>query len=654
MRQGMKRVALAWLASWMLLPMAAGAQDRVDLAPYLRKDQFERVKISPTGEYFAATVPLEDRTGLAVVRRSDNSISAKIIGKRDSVVADFWWANDERILVSLAQKLGSRDQPVVIGELHAINADGSRGRLLGSPYGVDEEGSSGNRIRTGLEQALFLADILPGDQRNVLVSATPIANEPNIRLEKLDIYTRRRLTVATAPVRRADFTVDHAGTARFALGYTSDNYSRLYYRDDDKADWRLVNDEMQSKRDERPLGFSADGSIAYLQVDTRGGPDVIMSWDPKDGRYAELLSDPKVNPYRIIYDLDGRTPVGASFMSDRVRNRFFDENAPTARLYRSLEKSFKDEAIYITSATADRQLALIYAWSDRNNGDYFLFDIAKRKANRLFGRREWLNPGLMNLSREVNLKARDGLPLQGYLTLPSTSGPAPMVVMPHGGPFGIFDEWEFNDDAQILADAGYAVLRINYRGSGNHGRAFKQGGAREWGGLMQDDVTDATRWAIEQGIAQRDRICIYGASYGGYAALMGVAKEPDLYRCAAGYVGVYDLPMMYRQDANRSGPSKVWVEEWVGTPDGLAAHSPVNLADRIKVPVFLAAGGKDEIAPMGHSTRMEKALKKAGVPVETLYYPTEGHGFYTEPHRREYYTQLLAFLSRHLGGKTAK
>ena len=202
----------------------------------------------------------------------------------------------------------------------------------------------------------------------------------------------------------------------------------------------------------------------------------------------------------------------------------------------------------------------------------------------------------------------------------------------------------------MLASAGYAVLKINFRGSGNYGRDFQQAGAQEWGRAMQDDVTDATKWAIEQGIADPRRICIYGGSYGAYSAMMGLAREPGLYACGAGYVGVYDLDMMVREDSRDSTYMANFSSQWVGKAGELAAVSPNRLADRIKAPVFLAAGGEDRIAPVEHTEMMERALKKAGVPVEALYYRYEGHGFYVESHRIEYYTKLLDFFARHLGG----
>jgi dipeptidyl aminopeptidase/acylaminoacyl peptidase len=635
---------------------AYAAPQAVDLTPYLKNDRYERVKISPTGEYYAITMPLEDRTALVILRRADKQVTAKITGRADSVVDDFWWANEQRLVVSMAERLGARDAPVTIGELHAIDADGKNARLLASPYGVNDAVGVAT-FRAELAPGVFMLDTLAQDPRNVLVSSMAFTSDPSVYIDKLDIYTRRRVRVASAPVRRADFIADAAGRVRFADGSGVDNASKLYYRDDEDTPWRLVNDENTSFHRESPVGFSADGKLAYLRVQQATGPDALMSWDPATGKYTMLLRDERVSPYRMLYDLDGKTPIGASFMSDRVRNRFFDENVPTARLYRALEKGFEGDAFYITSVTADRRLALVYVWSDRNNGDYFLFDTVKKTADRVFSRREWFPPGDVPASREITFKARDGMPLHGYLTLPldaPAGKPLPMLLLPHGGPFGIFDAWSFDDDAQILAEAGYAVLRVNYRGSGNYGRAYIQAGAKEWGGAMQDDLTDATRWAIAEGVADASRICIYGASYGGYAALMGVAKEPDLYRCAAGYVGVYDLELMYNEQSDRARWARNWVGDWMGDRRTLAARSPKNLADRIKAPVFLAAGGKDERAPVAHTERMEKALKKAGVPVESLYYPNEGHGFYTEPHRREYYTRLLAFLSKHLGGATAQ
>ncbi len=645
----------ALAAAWMSAAPAMAAAPAVDLEPYLARDLYERVKISPDGAHYAVTVPMEDRTMLVVVRRDGMEATAKVAGGAGSAVDDFWWANEERVVVSMAHRYGSRDKPVAIGELHAVNADGSYAKLLASPYGLQESNPLVTHVRNVLEGSVYMLDPLPAERSDILVQSVAQKVDPTSQVERLDLYTRRRTHVASGPLPNAWFTTDATGQVRFAQGYGPDNATKLYYRDGDQAKWRLVNDEAATGHRELALGFTADGTVAYLQVEHAEGPDSLVSWDPASGSYTPLLRDETVEPYRILYDLDGRTPIGAAYMTDRVRYRFFDEQAPTARLYRMLEQALEGDAVRITSTTADGSEALVYVSSDRNNGDYFLFNTTRRSAERVFSRREWIRPSTVPPSQAVSFRARDGLQLHGYLTVPlaAADGPRPLVLLPHGGPYGVRDDWEFDDDVQILAAAGYAVLRVNYRGSGGYGRAHMLAGVQEWGGRMQDDLTDATRWAIGEGIADPQRICIYGASYGGYAALMGVAREPDLYRCAAGYVGVYDLPMMHRDASRRSRSSRTWALEWMGARDQLEQRSPVNLADRIKVPVFLAAGGNDERAPIAHSKRMARALEDAGVPVETLYYPTEGHGFYRTEHRREYYRRLLAFLSRHLGGAPA-
>ncbi len=652
----MRRLRAMWVALLVVAcAMSAPATAQVDLDAYLKRDMYERVKISPTGEYLAVTVPLEDRTALVIMRRADKVITAKAMGGEHSLVDDFWWANDERVVVAMAQRLGTQDAPYATGELHAVNADGTKVMLLASPRGVDDMIGIGGTIRMTAEAAVFMIDPLASDERNILVSSMRLTADPQTYVEKMDIYNRRRTLVASAPVRNASFAVDSAGEVRFAHGAGYDNVRKLYYREARGQDWRLVNDQSVSGIVMTASGFSVDGKTAYLTAQMPDGPDAIFAYDPATDTRTQLIRDPVADPWALIERLGTQEPAGAWFMSDRIRSRFFDEASPTARLYRSLEKAFPGQAVAVTSTTRDGRLALLNIWSDRNNGDFYLFDTESKSANLLYSRREWFDPAMVPPSRAIEVTARDGMKLHGYLTLPlGKEKNLPLVVLPHGGPFTIFDTWGFDDDSQMLADAGYAVLRLNFRGSGNYGRDYLNAGARQWGKSMQDDLTDATLWAITQQVADPTRICIYGASYGGYAALMGAAKEPDLYACAVGYVGVYDLEKMHKDDAAHSRSWKSWTNDWIGDRNTLGEVSPVNLASRIKVPVFLAAGGQDERAPVEHTRKMEKALKEAGVPVESLYFKSEGHGFFTEPHRREYYTRLLAFLSTHLGGAKAK
>jgi dipeptidyl aminopeptidase/acylaminoacyl peptidase len=650
-----KKVAVC--AALVLIAMSVQASE-VNVNSFTRKDSFDDVKISPTGEYFAATVPFDDRVALVILNRTEKKLLGTFQLGRNTAIADFAWVSPGRVLISIAEKFGSLDQPQATGELYGMDADGGNAEMLVGWRLADN--SLGTRIQTKKAEqvAAFLVDDLPNDDKNVLIRVMPFGNDPYTRLERMDVNTGIRHTIARAPVRNADFYTDNHGVARFVAGVdVQDNTNKLYYRADEKSDWQLINDELVTNHVEWPIGFSVDDRIAYLDVEQAAGPDAIVAFDVASRKRSEVLRDKTMDPDKhILYKPGTHIPVGVKYDDGKPRLAFFDETSPESRLYRSLQAAFGDNAAMITSATSDGRLNLVEAWSDRNPGDFYLFDDATKKAEYAISRADWIDPTKMATARSIELAARDGLSLKGYLTVPhGASGKnMPLVVMPHGGPFFTSDSWGFDKQAQMLAAAGYAVLQVNFRGSGNRGRAFEQSGARQWGLTMQDDITDATKWAIQQGYADPQRICIYGASYGAYAALMGVAREPALYRCAAGYVGVYDLPQMHREDASKHGSMETFTNQWVGEDmQVLAANSPTQRAAGIKVPVLLAAGREDETAPPEHTERMERALKAAGVQVEASYYDGEGHGFYKPENRKDFYTKLLAFLSRNLGGSQA-
>jgi dipeptidyl aminopeptidase/acylaminoacyl peptidase len=652
------------LTGLVLCAGVAQAATAVDVAAFVKRDGFDDIKISPNGEYYAASVPGEDNSILVIVRRADNKPTGGFGLGENTYIADFEWVNDERVAFGTMRKFGALDNPQYTGNLYAMNADGTgKDILVGQDVDVM---TTGSHIQTKKAEmvAAFLLDGLPADDRNVLISVSGFQGDSYSRVEKMDVYSGRRVPVARSPVRNASYVTDANGIVRFASGSEMDNNHKLFYRAVGNtdwtrtADWKEINDETANGHIEIPLGFSADGQVAYLQVEQPDGPDAIVAYDTRDGSRKTVLRDDDSDPSAIIRAMGSGypTPVGAFVADGKPRTAFFDDASPEARLYRSLEAAFPGNRVQITSKTTDGKLALVQVSSDRDPGEFFLFDTVNKKADYMLARREWQDPTTMAEQRPFSFKARDGQVLHGFLTIPrgSDGKHVPMVVMPHGGPFFVADRWGFDSESQLLAAAGYAVLQVNFRGSSGYGRKFTQAGAREWGGKLQDDITDATHWAVDQGVADAARICIYGGSYGGYAALMGAAREAALYKCAAGYVGVYDLPLMFEKGDTRSLDSgKAYLHDWLGEPSQLGKVSPVHMAGQIKAPVFLAAGGKDERAPIEHSKRMEKALRAAGVPVETLYYPTEGHGFYTDEHRKAFYTQLLGFLDRNIGSATS-
>jgi len=651
----MRRIVLAALLCAVVGGTSAGTGG-VDLDRYLRQEAFADIKISPGGEYVAATVPIEAGTALAIYRIADMKMVGTFRPPRNNHAHTFDWVSNERLLVGMAQKLGVLDRPAPTGELFGINANGKGGELLVG-YRTAETGLGTNiKVKPAGMVAAFLTDELKDDDRNVLVAVTPFTDNAATQIERMDVSTGRRNAVARAPIAQAAFTTDARGEVRFAYGVGPDQKKKLYYRAGASSEWILLHDEALNPRNEAAIGFSADGRLAYLQVEQAEGPDVIVSWDPQSNERRTVLRDEIADPARIIHRPGTQVPVGALFMGTTPRTRFFDESSEDARLYRSLETAL-GAPVYITSSTRNGSTVLVESWSGRNPGDFYLYDTLGKRARHLISRSDWIDPAQSADVRAITLQARDGRPLHGFLTVPP-GGPMralPMVVVPHGGPIGVLDDGTYSTETQMLAAAGYAVLQVNFRGSAGYGRAHAQAARKQWGAAMQDDVTDATRWAIEQGIADRERICIYGASYGAYAALMGTVREPGLYRCAAGYVGIYDLPLMYaRGDIQSDESGLIYLREWLGRPKDLVERSPVNLAAQVGVPVLLAAGREDQRAPVVHTERMEAALKQAGTPVQALYYKNEGHGLYNLANQRDYYGHLLAFLSRSLGGATAQ
>jgi len=400
-----------------------------------------------------------------------------------------------------------------------------------------------------------------------------------------------------------------------------------------------------------PLGISADDKTAYVQSEEKDGPDSILAFDVETGASKRIVRDEFADPTSLIHAVGKRAPIGVLYAGAAPRYVYFDPDSEDAKVHQRLQKAFPGLVVSTSTYTTAKHEVLVYTYGDREPGGYYVMNLDTRKVSPMMFAADWLDPERLAPTKDLSFKARDGRQIPVFLTLPpgSDGKHLPMVVHPHGGPYAE-DSWGYDPDVQVLAAHGYAVLQVNFRGSTGYGLSHEVAGYKQWGLAMQDDLTDATRWAIAQGVADADRICIYGASYGGYASLMGVAKEPTLYKCAVGQVGVYDLAKMRSDDSLGNDFLRRYHERVMDDGD-LAPVSPSRLAERIKVPVLISSGNLDERLPIKQSEMMEAALKQAGVPVETLYFKTEGHGIYKREHRAEFYARLLNFLHANIGGR---
>ncbi len=623
------RCGWAWLAMLALpaITVMAAPPSNEDL---LRQADYLEVSISPRGDYLATRLPFDDRTVLAIVRRGDGKTTAKLDPGKEAYIEGSAWVGDERLFASWSRKLGHVAQPYSMWALLSTDVDGSNQRVF--------HGS--------------VVDPLVDDQERVLVAecAKVVRGACHTRLREASTTGRGKLRdIVDGPVPDAGFVTDRTGRPIFAHATDDDDIQRTYLRRDDA--WVPINDESTSGVEVLPLGVSHDLRHGYLWSERREGTDVIERIDLATGARVIVSSDPVSSPSGLVLSFDRSEVIGVRLGTGVPTLHFFDESHPHALLYRELAKAFPEDRAVVSSATRDGRLAVVHVSGDREPGSFYMLDVASGDLSLLVRTRPWLERDALARKVPVTIPARDGLVLHGYLTRPlGATSDVPLVVLVHGGPFGLADVWGFDEEVQMLAAHGYAVLQVNFRGSGGRGRAFVESGYRQWGGLMQDDVTDATRWAQSQPGIDPLRACIWGASYGGYAAVMATVREPMLYACAIGVSGPYDLPTMYTWgDVQRSRWGKGLLGRTLGEDRGaLLANSPTQHASRIQVPLLLVQGGRDERVSPQHLRAMRAALDKVRTPYEVYVPSDETHGFFSDTARREYYRRVFAFLGKHL------
>ena len=626
----------------------------VSLADLARHAQYKDVKISPDGKYLAATAVVKGQTVLALIRLSDRKGNL-VRPREEDDVTQFWWASPTRVLYQVGQRVGGYDMPFATGELFAVNADGYGADTL---FGYRRNGmSTGSHIQQASASygSADLIATIPTDPNHVLVSITPWGGtnlEGNLpSAYRMDVRNGDKTRIIVGPLRNAQFVADHQGRIRFAVGMDNSGNTKVYQHPLDGDGWQPMTEASQKR--EIPFGFNRDDSVAYFTCPAPGAFGVCR-WNPQTQAMSLAWSNPTVEADMLLQGLAAHSLLGVGFMDGRTGIALFNGATADAQTLLALMKQFPGESVRFVSGTTDGSLSVVLVQADVDPGTFLLYDSRSHKLTPLLARASWINPEQMASKQPFDFAARDGMQLHGYVSYPPGQVGAknlPAVVLVHGGPFGIRDRWDFDPDVQALATRGYAVVQVNYRGSGGYGYDYEHAGWREWGGKMQDDVTDATRWAISQGIANPKRICIFGGSYGGYAALEGAVKEPDLYQCTVGYVGVYDLPLMYhRGDIPQSSFGEEYLKRQLGDDMAvLAKRSPINQLGALKAHVMLIVGGEDKRVPPIQGLSLHQALAARGIAHEWLFKPDEMHGFYNEANRTELYTRLLQFITASIG-----
>jgi dipeptidyl aminopeptidase/acylaminoacyl peptidase len=645
------------IATFITFAFCAGAQaadDKPSIESFFKLAQYASMRLSPDGKHIAALAPVAGRQNLIVIDLANHSAKA-LTGLSNRDVVNVGWVNNNRLLFWTGT-LGERVFDARGGAIWAIDRDGGQIRVI-------SEGDESERNTAGIRfvgRPLSVVRLLPGDTDDIIAQEHVFAEsgaDPGA-LFRVDSRTGRKTVISVGKPESAKserWVVDRDGVPR-ALVVEARNSTRIYYRDGADAPWRKLDEFDQLAADQwAPVAMASDGKRLIVSSH-RGGRDkaALMLYDPASQSFGETLAaHPQVDLSQLAGDKDGVR--GVRFEADREGHAWFD--ADIAAVQTTVDKAFPDNVNNL-SWSLDKQRFLVYSYSDISPGVFYLFDRKSNKMEWLADRRPWIDPKKMAHMQPVRYAARDGLEIPAYLTLPK-DGPAknlPLVMVIHGGPWVSGDGWYFDPEVQFLASRGYAVLQPNYRGTTRYGWKHYSSSFKQWGLTMQDDITDGVKWAVDQGIADPKRVCIYGGSYGGYATMMGLAKTPDLYKCGINYVGVTDLPLMLGatwSDFAYSDFIKYGAKRLMGDPDTdaaqLKATSPDQLAERITAPVLMAYGGADVRVPIEHGTRMKAALERQGKTPIWIVADGEGHGFRDIKNQVMFYGAMEKFLDANIG-----
>lgn len=603
---------------------------QIPLEDFFKNPEKTGYQISPDGKFYSYMAPYESRLNVFVQNRGEQE-AIRITSETDRDIAGYFWPNNEQILY-LKDDGGNENY-----KLYGVNIDGSNPICF-----TDFED-----VRT---QILDELEDIPDELIIGLNKRNPQVFDPY----RLNLKTGEMEMLAENPGNIQGWMFDHDGKLRVAFAIVDGVNTSLLYRETEQDEWKDVL-TTSFKDNMSPYFFTFDNKNVIGTSNLGRDKSVVVEFDIANGKETQVLyENPDYDVQGVFYSRKRKVLTSASYTSTKRERHFFDDE--TKQLFERLNKDLGDYELGLSAYNKDETVFIVRTYSDRSLGAYYIYDKTTDKLEKIVDVSPWIDENEMAHVTPIQYTTRDGLNIHGYLTLPKgytmeTAKNLPVVVNPHGGPWHR-DGWGFNPEIQFLANRGYAVFQMNFRGSTGYGKAFWEASFKKWGREMQDDITDGTLWLIDQGIADPERIAIYGGSYGGYATLMGLVKEPDLYSAGVDYVGVSNMFTFMQTIPPYWKPMLDMMYEMVGDPvkDSLMLRevSPVFQVDKITAPLFIAQGRNDPRVNVDEADQMVAAMKERGVDVEYLVKDNEGHGFHNEENRFEFYRAMETFLAKQI------
>ncbi len=614
------------------------AAERIPVDAFFQNPEIASPIVSPGGRYVAFLSPVEGRISVILLDLSTGKVEP-VTRAYDADITEIFWKGDDRIVCSADPN--GRESPAIFTYQLATKSV----KILAEPLHEHRPDAA----------FAWIVDRLDSNPTHILVYGRTMTRGWTVGLFDVNLLSADRFRVFGYDPDTTEWAADGNGDVRYRVRQDG---SRTIHevRPEAASGWKPIAEFGDGIDPDlspvRFVAFAAGDRSAFLTRADREGHDALYRLDLETREWGPPLFRSENGPIAAVrLSWDHARVEGVRYGPEERDYKWLDPRL--AKVFEALRASFPaHDDITIESADRNENIFTVSVRSDLNPGEYYLLDLRGKTQLVQLGRRYPRIPcNQLRPMKPIEFRARDGLTIHGYLTLPANAAGrrVPLVLLPHGGPYGIRDVWGYNPEVQFIASRGYAVLQPNYRGSGGYGEAFLLAGRREWGGRMQDDLSDAVAWAVAQGFADPKRVCIYGASYGGYAALAGAVFTPDLYRCAVNYAGVSDLTLIASWQNEMTTRGKAYYHHLVGDDKtALTARSPINFVDRIKVPTLHAYGENDPRVLIKNWHELEAKLKKYGKIYEVVYEGNEGHGFHTEAARINFYRHLEAFLDKNL------
>jgi len=647
MRISMKAVAaVTFMAVLYPLHESRASPAALPAEAFARLPAIEHPRISPDGDKLAYFRLLDGEPTL-IIQGLDGSGLVTVPAGQNFRYLWVEWANNDRLVFSIGFAAARRTVETQETRLAAIDSDGSDFAFIVKP---DTEVPVGSRVAS--------RELAPPQIQDDIVSWLP--DEPHHILVAVDGNHDARSEVRRIDIRDGDYSivqggrrgiqhweVDREHVIAAGWGYDLTGF-RISLRGSD-GEWHDSADLAWAAAGNTPGAFAADRRYLYVFGPSEAGLQALKMVDLETQEITEtVFSHPEVDVSSLLLAPDGDRAIGVAYTHHEPEVHYFDDEYGVLQM--SLDRVLKETTNRIVSASEDRQKIILAASGDTQPTIYYLWDRAKGQIAIVAETRPGLTAEILSPMEPVTYEARDGVEIPAYLTRPGNASgdePLPAVVLPHGGPH-VRTSRDFDYLRQFLASRGYAVFEPNFRGSGGYGETWRAAGEQQWGGLMQDDVTDGALWLVEAGIADPERLCIVGGSYGGYAAMMGAIRTPDLFRCAVSINGALDLPHLIMEARNYIG-GREWTKSIGLSDEKAAAVSPHDRADEIDIPVLVVQTADDRVVPPDQAQRFVDRLRGLDKDVRFEWIDAGGHDLYDADARLRLLEALENFLAATIG-----